>query len=99
MAGPIYKLWMFKYTEAFHQLSEEEQKGMVAKLQAAYEKVGGKQTIACVSRWSTERWQAFGLDEFPDIEAVQKFQELLDEYDHFRYVESVSMLGTKWEPS
>ena len=41
----------------------------------------------------------FGLDEFPDIEAVQKFTELLHEQDHFRYIEGVSMLGTKWEPS
>jgi hypothetical protein len=98
MAGPIYKLWMFKYTEAWYQLSEEEQQDVLAKLQAAYEKVGGTQSIAYISRWSAERWHAFGLDEFPDIEAVLSFHELLDEHDHFRYVESVSMLGTKWEP-
>ena len=99
MAGPIYKLWMFKYTEAGHELSEEEGNSILAKLQAAYEKVGGKQIIACDSRWSAEQWVAFGLDEFPDIEAVQEFTELLDEHDHFKYVESVSMLGTKWEVS
>ena len=98
MTGPIYKLWMFKWTEAGYRLSEEEQQGNMAKLQAAYEKVGGKQAIACVSRWSAEQWLMFGLDEFPDIDAVQEFHELLEEYGHFRYVDSVSMLGTKWEP-
>ena len=98
MAGPIYKLWMYKPTEAWYQLSEQEQKDAVARLQAAYEKVGGQQTIACKSRWSAEQWHAFGLDQFPDIEAVHNFHALLDEHDHFRYVESVSMLGTKWEP-
>ena len=97
MAGPIYKLWMFRPTDAWYQLSEEEQKGFMAKLQAAYEKVGGKLIIACSSRWSAEQWAGFGIDEFPDIEAAQDFQELLDEHDHFRYIESVSMLGTKWE--
>jgi hypothetical protein len=40
---------------------------------------------------------AFGLDEFADIEALQKHAELLNEHDHFRYIESVSMLGTKWD--
>ena len=99
MAGPIYKLWLFKYTEAWHQLSEEEQNSYFAKLQKDYEKVGGKLIIACRSAWSAEQWVAFGLDEFPDIEAVQKHIELLNEHDHFRYIESVSMLGTKWEVS
>jgi hypothetical protein len=89
---------MFRYREAWYQLSEEEQKAVLAKLQAAYEEVGGKMTIACLSGWSAERWFAFGMDEFPDIEAVRKFTDLLNGHDHFRYVESVSMLGTKWEP-
>ena len=98
MAGPIYKLWMFKYGEAWYQLSEDERKEILAKLQAAYEQVGGKQTIVCESRCSEERWHAFGLDEFPDLEAVHRFHELVEEHEHFRYIESASMLGTKWEP-
>ena len=97
MAEPIYKLWMFKYTEAWYQASEEERKSQLAKLREAYKEVGGKMVIACKSAWSAEEWLAFGLDEFPDIEAAQKFAELLREQDHFRYIESASMLGTKWE--
>ena len=86
MAGPIYKTWMFRYTEAWRQLSQKERDGILAKLKAAYEKVGGKQIIACDSRWSAEQWQAFGLDEFPDIDAVQEFHEILTANDHFRYI-------------
>ena len=97
MAGPIYKLWMFKYTEAWYKASEEERNSNFAKLQEAYKKVGGKMVIACKTAWSTEQWMAFGLDEFPDIESAQKFAELLQEQDHFQYIESDSMLGTKWE--
>jgi hypothetical protein len=99
MAGPIYKLWMFKYTDAWYQLSEEERNSYFAKIQEAWETVGGKMLIACVSAWSAEQWTMFGIDEFPDIEAVQKFTELLQDHDHFRYIESMSILGTKWEPS
>ena len=97
MAGPIYKLWMFQYTDAWYQLSDEEKNSFLGKLQAAYEKVGGKMFLACESAWSSEQWWMFGIDEFPDIEAVQKHTQLISEYDHFRYIESVSMLGTKWE--
>ena len=97
MAGPIYKLWMFKYNEAWYQLSDEERKNQFNRLMEAYEKVGGKMFFVCKADWSTEQWRAFGIDEFPDIEAAQKFAELLREQDHFRYIESASMLGTKWD--
>jgi len=97
MTEPIYKLWMFKYNEAWYKLSDEERKKQFAKLKKAYEQVGGKMFIVCNSDWSAEQWRAFGIDEFPDIEAAQKFAELLQEQDHFRYIESASMLGTKWD--
>jgi hypothetical protein len=97
MAGPVYKLWAFKYSDAWHQLSEEEQEDFAAKLKEAYEEVGGKLIIACDAAWSAEQWTAFGVDEFPDIEAVQKFTDLLKEHDHFRYIDSMSVLGTKWD--
>lgn len=63
------------------------------------EKVGAKRVLTCTPTWSSEQWMLFGVEEFPDIEAVQKFTELLYERDHFRYLESVSMLGLEWTPS
>jgi hypothetical protein len=99
MSEPIYKLWMMKPTEAYYQLSEEEQNNLVAKLQEALQKVGGKTIVMCTSVWSNEQWMFFGIEEFPDVEAVQKLSELHTELDWFRYVEGFSMLGTKWSPS
>ena len=40
MTGPIYKLFMGRFLEAWYQLSEEEQKSLTAKLDEALEKVG-----------------------------------------------------------
>jgi hypothetical protein len=97
MAGPIYKLWMARYTDAWYQLSEEEQNSHNAKVAGALEKVGGKTVIMCTSAWSSEQWLGFGLEEFPDIEAVQRHTEELFALDHFRYLESESILGTKFE--
>jgi len=98
MSG-IYKLWMSKPTEAWYQLSEEERSGLLAKVQEALEKVGGKTIVMCTPAWSTEEWLLFGVEEFPDIEAVQKHTELLFELNQFRYIESMSMLGIEWSPS
>jgi hypothetical protein len=99
MAGPIYKLWMAKPTEAFYQLSEEEQNSQMSKVGAALEQAGGREVVLCQSAWSSDQWPFFGLEEFPDIEAVQKHTALLDEINHFRYIESVSILGIPSAPS
>ena len=99
MAGPIYKLWMFRPTEAWYQLSQEERDGLGNKALEDIEKAGGRSVLICIPTWSSEQWMMFGVDEYPDIEAVQKLTELLNERDHYRYIESVSMLGTKWSQS
>ncbi len=64
----------------------------------ALEKVGGKRIVVCNSRWSTEQWPFFGIEEFPDIEAEQKHTQLLDEFNWFRYVDAMTVLGTEWQP-
>jgi hypothetical protein len=99
MAGPIYKLWLFKPSEAWYQLSKEERDSLGNKVMEDLEKVGGKRLLMCTPLWSSEQWMLFGVEEFPDIEAVQKFTALLYERDHFRYIESMSMLGIEWTPS
>lgn len=98
MAQPIYKFFMFKPKEAWYQLSQEEQKNHLAKIEESLKKVGGKVIVACNSGWSSDQWSFFGVEEFPDIEAVQKHSEDLDKLNWFRYSESMSFLGTKWEP-
>jgi hypothetical protein len=94
--APIYKLWMMKrFTGAWWQLSEQERHSLRVKVQDALKQVGGKQILQCHSAWSTEEWTHFGVEEFPNIEAVQKHTQLLHELNWPRYVESVSVLGTK----
>jgi hypothetical protein len=88
---------MTKFKEPWFQLSEEEQKSYIAKLVEIREKVGGKEVITCDPFWSDHRWTRFGVDEYPDIEAVQKTTKVLNELEYSRYVEAVSMLGTIYE--
>ncbi len=97
MAGPIYKLFLGKMSEAWYQLSQEEQADLLAKVEEALEKVGGKSTLVCDSSWTSEQWPFFGVEEFPDIEAVQKHAELLNELNWLRYIEGMSVLGTEYQ--
>ncbi len=99
MAQPIYKVFLVKLSEAWHQLSPDEQKNLLAKVDEAREKVGGKVIVACDSSWCSEQWPFWGVEQFPDIEAVQKYTELLNAFNWFRYVESMTVLGTEAQPS
>jgi hypothetical protein len=95
MAQPIYKVWMLNRTEAFYKLSPEEQNTLTEKITQALKDVGGERVITCVSFWSSENYLAWGVEKFPDIEAVQKYAQLLWEFGLYRYIESTSYLGTE----
>ena len=97
MAEPIYKLFMGRFSEAWYQLSKEEQNSLIAKLNGALEKVGGKRPLLCDSSWSSDQLSFAGIEEFPNIEAVQRFTAALQELNWFRYCESTNVLGTKSE--
>jgi hypothetical protein len=93
----IYKSWMVRTREAWYQLSQEEQESLLKKVDEARTQAGGKLMIACQSGWSNEKWHFFGIDEYPNIEAVQMHRELLDAVDLSRYLDSETMLGTEME--
>ena len=99
MAGPIYKFYQVTATEAWYQLSEEKQNAHMAKTREALKKIGGKEILACTPTWSNEQWMIFGVEEFPDIDAVQNYTAMLTQLGHFRYAKSTSMLGVKWPPA
>ena len=94
MAGPVYKMFRARWKEAWFALSKEEQDALTAKVVDALKQAGGKSLVFCDSRWSSEQWWGFGVEEFPDIEAVQQHIKLLEELHWMRYVESETLLGT-----
>lgn len=95
MAKPIYKLFMFRNVEAYYQLSQAERDEILGKLNAAFEKVGGKRLFFCDASWSSEQWPVFGVEVFPNIEAVQQYSEAMNELNMSRYLVSMSVLGTE----
>jgi len=99
MAQEIYHLFLAKPTEAWYQLSEEEQNQLLAKVAEALTQVGGKSIVNCNSSWSSEQWHFWGVEQYPNIEALQKHTELLNAVNWFRYVESMTLQGTEIQPS
>jgi hypothetical protein len=98
----IYKLYMMKPKEAWYSLSKEQQREIVARdaeiSQRMMERYGGRTIVACDCFWSTEDWLLFGVEEYPDIGAVQNSTRALREMGWFRYFESRIVLGTPEMP-
>lgn len=79
-------------------MSQAEQDELWAKVNEAFDQVGGERMIVCNARWHSDQWMYVGVEVFPDMDAVQRHVELLDELDWFRYIQGESTLGTEWEP-
>lgn len=95
MAQSIYKVYFGKAQEAWYQLSKAEQESLLQKVVAALAEVGGKTQVSCNVNWSTDAYQFFGVEVFPDLAAVQQHNKLLNDLNWFRYIDGVSMLGTE----
>jgi hypothetical protein len=99
MAGPIYKFYRVRLTEAFYQLSPAERQALLEKIEEIGKQGGVKPLVFCNSSWSNEQWDAFGVEEFPDLAAIQAHKAALDAVDWFRYIQAETMLGTAWAPA
>lgn len=97
MTQPIYKQFRGRLTEAWYHLTKEEQESLFAKVEDALKQVGGERVVTCDARWFSDEWEGFGIEKFPDIEAVRKHKELLYEIDWYRYGQSECVLGTEMQ--
>jgi hypothetical protein len=95
MAQPVYKLWQGRFTEAWHQLPQQEQQRLLSLVMEALNTAGGKELVMCSAAWSNERWPFFGVEEFPDLEAEQRHEQILTDLNWARYIESRTTLGTE----
>jgi hypothetical protein len=75
---------------------EGEGQRLFALVPEALEKAGGKELVVCSASWSNEQWPLFGVEEFPDIEAVQRHAQMLIDLNWGRYIESRTTLGTEF---
>ena len=60
MARPIYKVYLFKPTEAWYQLPDDKKDNFRKQLAKALKKVGGKEIVECFSGWNSEQYLGWG---------------------------------------
>jgi hypothetical protein len=96
MSQPVYLLVLVKgWTEAWYQLSKEEQDSLWAKVEEVDKRAGAKWLVTCDSRWADEEIFGWGVIEYPDMEAYQKKVAELEALHWWRYVSAKTILGAK----
>ncbi len=94
----VYKLFVYRYNEAYYRLQQDERVDKHARIREALraQAVQAERIISCNAYWATERWTGFGVEVFPNIAAVQAHADLLSELCwQGYYVESWSVLGQR----
>lgn len=92
--SPIYHLFIVRgYREAYYQLSTEERDQFWARVGESGRTAGAKVLVGCYSRWSNEIYPFWGVEEFPDLQAVQQSKRINEKNQHFRYIESETYIG------
>jgi hypothetical protein len=98
MSKPVYLLVLSKgFTEAYYQLTKEEQDKLWFKVIEIDKQAGAKWQISCSSRWADEETYNWAVIEYPDMETYQKKVEELEKLNWWRYFSAKTILGTREE--
>jgi hypothetical protein len=97
MSKRIYKLCLIRgYTEAYHQLSEDEKKKLWDRVGEAIEKAGAKMSTPYYNcRWSNDKYSTFFTMEYPNIESAMLDTAGVEAAGLFRYLVSETILGVE----
>lgn len=98
MPERVYLLVIGKgHTEAWRQLSKEEQGSLWAKVEEVDRQAGAEWLIMCNSRWADEEIFDWAVIEYPDMGAYQKKVRELEKLDWWRYFSAKTILGTTFQ--
>lgn len=92
---PIMRLMFVKMKDAFHRLPEEDKAAFMQRDRQNLDSLGMRAISMIDCRWSNEAWDFIGVEEWPNIEAMeQRAQFEREQLETYRFTESQSFVGT-----
>jgi hypothetical protein len=96
MATPVFLLVLGEgFTEAWYQLSKQEQDDLWERVQDVDRRAGAVWRIACDSRWADESLLDWVVIEYPDFDSYRQKVAELEKLNWWRYWSCRTILGTK----
>lgn len=95
MNEPIYRFFRGRFTNAWYQLTQQDKETLFAEMGKAFQASGGKTVVGpCYTCWSSD-WSLFGVEVYPNLEAVQTWRDAMERIGCFQYLEVESMVGVQ----
>jgi hypothetical protein len=94
MSKPVYKLYLVKPRLEAVMLPAEQQQSLNGKTTEILAQVGGKSLIDG-EIWSDEQYQYFGVEQFPNWQALREQNRRLRDMNLFQYMESETFMGVE----
>jgi len=92
---PLARLLFVKMKDAYHNLSPEEKGAFMQRDRQNLDSLGMRAVMMIDCRWSNEKWDFIGVEEWPSLEALEergRFEK--EELATFKYIRSRSFVGT-----
>jgi hypothetical protein len=93
MARKIYKIFYGIGHSSYFSLPQEQQADLIVKSDQSVKRHGGEALILCDSYWADEHTPFFGIERYPNVEAVQKHAADLLELSWTELFSSGTLLG------
>ncbi|MBE0695495.1 MAG: hypothetical protein IH586_01085 [Anaerolineaceae bacterium] len=90
----VYRVYLSRLTDYGHGLSPDQLNGMWAQGREALNRVHGRMLIGGYMRFNNEEWESFGVERFPNQEAVLAYSQFLSVSGWYRVSLARSFLGT-----
>src|SRR5512133_1579509 len=93
MDPPLYKFYLCRRTARYFSLPVDQYQEIRTRMSKRASELGIRDLFNASMSWSNERYEFFGVELYPSLEAVQAYTQTLTALGYFQYVESESFLG------
>lgn len=94
--NPVYRAYLTHETAFARQMEPQELEMKYRQTSDAFRSAGGTPILSAYMRWNNEGYEYFGVERYPNLEALIGYTQFLSSNDWYRIMESRSFLGTAY---
>ena len=94
--SPVYRAYLTQETSYARQMEPDDLKMKYSLAGEAFKSAGGVPVLSAYARWNNEGYEYFGIERYPNLEALIGYTQFLSSNDWYAIMESRSYLGTAY---
>ena len=99
MDTPLYKVYLLRRLPSYYQAQPEDINALRSAMALHQRELGVRDLFNGGTAWSNERYEFFGVEFYPNLNAVQEYTRRLMELKFYQYFDTESYLGIPMDNS